>query len=139
MGIRDTRLLERALTQKWPISEKHQQAVVAILVNILADPEASPREKTAAARALMAANSQNLEIERIEQADEHEHRARLVEIAKHLGFEQMSRLASANGITLAGSDGQPVGEREAASLNGGQASQGTGLGDTESEEPRPTH
>lgn len=95
--IRQTRLWERALKERWPIPEAMRSGIVKALGKILIDPETSPREKTAAARALMAADAQNIEMEKMEQADEHEHRARLVAIAKHLGPERISELAARAG------------------------------------------
>ena len=75
--------------------------IVKSLGKILIDDKTSPREKTAAARALMAADQQNIEMEKMEQADEHEQRARLVAIAKHLGPERMSELAARTGRAIA--------------------------------------
>jgi hypothetical protein len=75
--------------------------IIKSLGKILVDAESSPREKTAAARALMAADQQNIEMEKMEQADEHEQRARLVAIAKHLGPERMSELAARTGRAVA--------------------------------------
>ena len=34
------------MTQRWPISEKTKRGVIGALINILADPQSSPREKT---------------------------------------------------------------------------------------------
>jgi hypothetical protein len=75
--------------------------IIKSLGKILIDDKTSPREKTAAARALMAADQQNIEMEKMEQADEHEQRARLVAIAKHLGPERMSELAARTGRAIA--------------------------------------
>ena len=55
----DTRLIERAIKKRWPISEEFRAAVVTQLVRILADPTSSRREKTSAARALLSAEHQN--------------------------------------------------------------------------------
>jgi hypothetical protein len=101
MSIRDTRLLVKAIMQRWPITPKMREGIIGTLARVLTDDNASHREKTAAARALMAADAQNIEMEKMEQADEHEHRARLVAIAKHLGPERMSELAARTGRTLA--------------------------------------
>ena len=98
--IRETRLWERALKERWPIPDAMRGVIVKTLAKILIDPEASAREKTAAARALMHADSQNIEMEKMHQADEHEQRARLVEIAKHIGFSEVASLASNAGIDL---------------------------------------
>ena len=99
--IRETRLWERALKERWPIPEAMRGVIIKSLGKILVDAESSPREKTAAARALMAADQQNIEMEKMEQADEHEQRARLVAIAKHLGPERISELASRTGRAIA--------------------------------------
>ena len=98
--IRETRLWERALKERWPIPDAMRGVIVKTLAKILIDPEASAREKTAAARALMHADQQNIEMEKMHQADEHEQRARLVEIAKHIGFSEVASLASTAGINL---------------------------------------
>lgn len=103
--IRDTRLWEKALKERWPIPEAMRAGVIKSLLQIIANPEAKPREKTAAARALMAADAQNIEMEKMRQADEHEHRARLVAIAKHIGFDEVARLASENGFHIENSAG----------------------------------
>jgi len=99
--IRDTRLWEKALRERWPIPEAMRGVIVKTLAKILIDPESSNREKTAAARALMHADAQNIEMEKMNQADEHEQRARLVEIAKHIGFSEIASLASSAGIEIA--------------------------------------
>ena len=64
MGIRDTRMMARALEQRWPISENARKAIVGRLLRIVADPTSSAREATAASKALLAAEGQN-------QLDEH--------------------------------------------------------------------
>jgi hypothetical protein len=57
-------MMARALQQRWPIKPEHKQEIIDKLLRVLSDATASPREITAAAKALMAAESQN-------QADEH--------------------------------------------------------------------
>lgn len=122
--IRQTRLWERALKERWPIPEAMRSGIVKALGKILIDPETSPREKTAAARALMAADAQNIEMEKMEQADEHEHRARLVAIAKHLGPERISELAARAGrpITIESKES----ERDGAGPPSGISEEETG-------------
>ena len=114
-----------------------RSGIVKALGKILIDPETSPREKTAAARALMAADAQNIEIEKMEQADEHEHRARLVAIAKHIGFDRMSELAARTGKHI--SIDQEAGEGDGTGASSGipEAETGSveGFGDSESGEP----
>ena len=57
-------MIQKAMEQRWPIAAEHREALVRKLVRIVADPQSSKREATAAAKALLAAEAQN-------QADEH--------------------------------------------------------------------
>jgi hypothetical protein len=88
MTVRDTRLIAKALNQRWPITSETRRVIVGRLLRVMADPSASHREVTSAAKALMSAEAQN-------QKDEHkavdvslraEH-DRLDEIARDLGIE----------------------------------------------------
>lgn len=126
MPIRDTRILARALMQRWPINPKMREGIIGALARVLTDPNASHREKTSAAKALMAADAQNIEMEKMQQADEHEYRANLVAIAKHLGYSEVARLATNAGIAIDSESSSSVGERETTSLDGEEASQGAG-------------
>jgi len=82
-------MMARAVEQRWPMSAKNRDAIVKVLLNILVSSDSSPREKTSAAKALMAAEKQN-------QEDEHkvvdvvisERNHRLDAIAADLGIEQ---------------------------------------------------
>jgi hypothetical protein len=56
--------MAKAIQQRWPIPEKVRNAVIVSMVQILQNPSSSPRERTSAAKALMAAEAQN-------QSDEH--------------------------------------------------------------------
>jgi hypothetical protein len=60
----DPRLVERAVRQRWAISEPLRAALPGALARILADPQASPRNKIAAARAVLHADALNLEQEK---------------------------------------------------------------------------
>lgn len=74
--------------QRWPISNEIRKAAIGSLVRVLTDSEASHREKTSAAKALMAAERQNQEDEhkvidvRIQQRN-----IELDAIARDLGIE----------------------------------------------------
>ena len=57
--IRDTRMMAKALEQRWPIKPEYRQAIVNRLVQIVANPKSSPREVTAASRSLLSAEAQN--------------------------------------------------------------------------------
>jgi hypothetical protein len=81
--------MARALQQRWPISEKTRRGVIGALISILADPKASPREKTSAAKALMAAESQN-------QADEH----KVLDVRVATRHDELDAIAADLGIEV---------------------------------------
>ena len=55
-GIRTTRLLERAVRSRWPIPEKYKEAIIKRQVAIAVDAKSKPREASAAARTILAAD-----------------------------------------------------------------------------------
>lgn len=59
-GVRTTRLLERALRERWPVPTSLRGRVVERLAATIDDPGTSPREATAAALALLQASRTNL-------------------------------------------------------------------------------
>lgn len=67
----DMKMYEQAISNRWPIDASRRQSIVDQLSAIVADPKASSREKTAAARALISAERQN-------QLDEHHRQGREV-------------------------------------------------------------
>jgi hypothetical protein len=104
MGLKDTRLLERAIRNGWPIPDHLRSQVIQELVGVFDDIEASPREKISAARAIMAADQLNIEREKMSQADDHhgdqldqQRLNRLASVAKQLGFNEVARIASEGG------------------------------------------
>src|SRR4051794_34036988 len=71
-GTRDIRLVERALRERWPIPKALRGPLIDRLAKIVQDPEASPREATSAAKAILTASRLNLEtITAAIRADEH--------------------------------------------------------------------
>jgi hypothetical protein len=77
MAIRDTRLVERALRERWPIPKSSRAVVIAKLVEVMNDSASSPRERVAACRALISASKANLDgirtaslVQRFRQDDE---------------------------------------------------------------------
>ena len=60
VGIRDTRLIELAIRNKWPIREEIREALIERQVAIATSKTVSPRESTSAFRSLVAANQQNI-------------------------------------------------------------------------------
>jgi len=88
MPIRDTRMMARALEQRWPINENARKAIVSRLLRIIADPQSSPREVTAASKALLAAESQNqLDQHKIVDVSISNRHAELDAIAADLGLD----------------------------------------------------
>ena len=85
-SLKDTRLMARALSQRWPLTSEKKSEMMEMLYKVVTSGEASPREITSAARALISAEAQN-------QADEHKvvdiatGNDRILEIAKDLGID----------------------------------------------------
>ena len=59
--MKDARLVERALRERWPVPQALRRPLIERLGKIAQDPGASPREAVAAARAILAASRINLE------------------------------------------------------------------------------
>ena len=55
----DIRLYERAMKQRWPISDQQRGEIITALMATINNPVASERDKTSAARALMSAEQMN--------------------------------------------------------------------------------
>ena len=64
----DARLFCRALREGWDIPVERRPAVIARLVELATSPESSPREATAAARALLQAARLQLEAVKVAEA-----------------------------------------------------------------------
>jgi hypothetical protein len=72
-GIRDTRLVERALRERWPIPKAIRKPLIERLYEIVEDTASSPREVTSAAKTILSASKLNLEsITATMKAQEHE-------------------------------------------------------------------
>lgn len=56
---KDTRMIARALSRRWPIPEEMKEALIKRQLAIAIDPKVKPREATAAFRSLVAAEAQN--------------------------------------------------------------------------------
>ena len=77
------------MKERWPITEAMRGVIIKSLGKILVDAESSPREKTAAARALLAAEAQN-------QSDEH----KVIDGQLTAGNFDMARIAADLGVEL---------------------------------------
>ena len=60
-GTRDTRLIAKAIRQRWPIPDQYREAVIKRQINIAINPESKPRESTAAFKSILQAEGQNLQ------------------------------------------------------------------------------
>lgn len=89
MPIRDTRLAERALVQRWPVKPEYREAMIRRLVRVIADPASSAREVSAASRALLAAEGQN-------QQDEH----KVIDVRVSTRHDQLDAIAADLGIDV---------------------------------------
>lgn len=104
MGLKNTRLLARAIIGGWPVPDQLKSQVMQELADVYSDPEAGPREKIAASRAIMAADQLNIEREKMSQADDHhgdqldqQRLNRLAAVASKLGLNEVARIASEGG------------------------------------------
>ena len=104
MPIRETRMMAKALEQRWPISENARKAIISQLLKIIADGSSSKREITSAARALIAAEKQNQQDAVADATDDQ--RNRFLEIAERLGVGGNPRRVpdSRTGDDLRGTD-----------------------------------
>lgn len=89
MPIRDTRLMARAILQRWPVKQEYRQAIINRLAHIAIDPASSPREATSAAKAIMSAEKQN-------QDDEH----KVIDVQISKRHAELSGLALDLGIEI---------------------------------------
>lgn len=81
--------MARALEQRWPINDTARKAIIGRLLRVIADPESSTREVTAASRAILSAEAQN-------QADEH----KLVDVSISNRNFELDEIAREIGVDL---------------------------------------
>ena len=82
-------MMAKAIEQRWPIKPEYREAIIRKLIQVVANPQSKPREITAAARALLAAEAQN-------QADEH----KVIDGQLTNGNFDMARIAADLGVEL---------------------------------------
>jgi hypothetical protein len=73
--------------QRWPIKPEYRAAIINKLIQVVASPESSPREVTAAAKAILAAEAQN-------QVDEH----KVVDVHTQQGGFDLAAIAAEIGV-----------------------------------------
>ena len=87
-------MIAKALTQRWPVKPEYRELLVKKLMKVIADPMSSPREITAAAKAIMAAEKQNQEDEhKLVDIELQQRNHRISTIAAELGIEEADILA----------------------------------------------
>ncbi len=62
----DTRLLARALRERWPIPDEYKKTALDRQAKVATDPKSSNREAAIAFRSLLTAEAQNMEVEKRE-------------------------------------------------------------------------
>jgi putative ubiquitin-RnfH superfamily antitoxin RatB of RatAB toxin-antitoxin module len=90
----DLRLYERALRNGWDVPAATRVEVIRVLGEIVADPKARRRDRTAAARALLQASRVELDAIRVAQSVHYEDLAR-----------RLAALEGGGGDELAGAEG----------------------------------
>lgn len=83
----DIKLIGKAINGRWPITDDYKEAVVKSLVKIIVSPDSTNREKTAAARVLVSAESQNQADEIVSNEPINERGNRFLDIANGLGID----------------------------------------------------
>ena len=128
MSVRDTRLLARALMERWPIKPEYRAAIIQKLMQVVANPNTKEREMTAAAKALLAADKQNLEAEKWEHERAKDRRiSDLSQLAQRLGLgEDAIEAIESGGVWVAdpASQGRIDERQEDDARNGSRAEAG---------------
>ena len=100
MGIRDTRMMARALRERWPIDDRQRELMMRVLMQIAADGGNSARERTQAIKAIISADAVNLKAQEIQQQNEHHHDRidlaslhRIAEVARSIGLDDIATKA----------------------------------------------
>ena len=65
-GIRTTRMLERAIRQRWPITDEQRQAIIDRQIVIASRKNGKPREQSVAAKTIAAFDKLNIEEVKLE-------------------------------------------------------------------------
>ena len=81
--------MAKSIEQRWSMTPEVRRRVIGELLKIVVSPESSAREKTAAAKALMAAEKQN-------QVDEH----KLIDVQIHRRLNDLDAIAADLGIEI---------------------------------------
>jgi hypothetical protein len=63
-GLKDARLEQRALLERWPLEEQYRQALLNRQITIGIDPNSTPKEASIAFRCCLSADGLNLDYQR---------------------------------------------------------------------------
>ncbi len=119
-----TRMEARAIEQRWPVKAEYREGIIKRLMRVIADPNSSAREVTAASKAIMSAEAQNI-------ADEHKEldrmdagRNRILDLLTGSGAGPSIEVIEPGGKAITGGgdqsipSGLPVGEDEGGGARG---------------------
>jgi hypothetical protein len=129
VGQRDTRLIERAIRQRWPVPEGCRQALIERQIKIATNPKSAPREATIAFKAILSAEAQNqadeLATAKREQDDRHHAEGETIHV--HDADAERDRLAALSkklGLRSSLFGAAPVETRAVNGSNGSQNGNG---------------
>ena len=88
-------MIEKAVTQRWPISDRYRKAAITRLMQTIADPKSSDRAVNSACRTLVAMDVVNIKDE--QNSKLHTDRNRFLEVAQRLGIGDAVKRISENG------------------------------------------
>lgn len=103
---RDTRMGARALIERWPLTPETRQKVINAMQSIVTNPLATRREKTAASRALIAADKLNLDENAIAKLPDQSEAAIDARYQRSIGI--LDRLRAIT-VVAGGTVGDPIG------------------------------
>lgn len=72
-GVRTTRMLERAIRQRWPITDEQRQAIIDRQIAIASRKTGKAREQSIAAKTVAAFDKLNLEEAKLDEAKVENH------------------------------------------------------------------
>lgn len=110
-SVQNTRLLERAVREQWPIPFEMREEVVRRQIDIAIGEESSPRERTSAARCLVSMTQQNQaalfkaldkevpDLLEIGTSKQQEARSAILSDAEYLAYREQKRLAPSHSGT----------------------------------------
>jgi hypothetical protein len=87
MSIKETRMIARAIKQRWEVPDEIRPGLIKAMVRIVAGSDSSPREKITAFKAILSAEKQN-------QDDEH----KLIDVQLQYRDDEILSIAAELGV-----------------------------------------